>query len=185
MPTETRYMRSDQQTVNGLTAYKLGLDITFTRVIVYVEYDGSSYAYYDIEVAVRHADGTETELLPWTQFASRVSGEGYQAYSFNCPETSLSPTDAVVVRLRARNLGGSAAAAFITEQLGAVKLPASTWTFQVYTHCYKSTTYSVASIFWGESPVATRVENFTYALPAKLAPQNPAVFARSRAFRRP
>ena len=170
MTTETRYMRSDQQTVNGLTAYKLGLTQTTTYGYVEVCYLGSVGASYDIEIAVRHADGTETELLPWTEFAYRItSGEGFQTYNFNCPQTSLSATDAIVVRLRARNAGGSAVATFITEQLGASGLPVATWTFYVYTYCYRSALESYADILFGSSTYNTRVENFQwtpYAPPA-------------------
>ena len=163
MPTETRYMRSDQHTVNGLTAYKLGLEQTTAYAYVEVGYQGSAAAYFDIEIAVRHADGTETELLPWTQFASRtVTGGGFQTYNFNCPQTSLSATDAIVVRLRARNAGGSAVATFITEQLGASGLPATTWTFYAYTYCYRSGTESYADIYFGSSTYNTRVENFQW-----------------------
>jgi len=163
MPTETRYMRSDQHTVNGLTAYKLGSTQTTAYAYVEVYYPGLASAYYDIEIAVRHADGTETELLPWTQFASRTtSGEGFQTYNFNCPQTPLSATDAIVVRLRARNAGGSAVAEFITEQLGATGLPAATWTFYIYTYCYRGKTESYASIYFGSSTYNTRVENFQW-----------------------
>ena len=163
MPTETRYMRSDQHTVNGLTAYKLGLEQTTAYAWIEVGYQGSAAAYFDIEIAVRHADGTETELLPWTQFAVRTTtGEGFQTYNFSCPQTSLSATDAIVVRLRARNYGGSAVATFITEQLGASGLPAATWTFYVYTYCYRSATESYADILFGNSTYNTRVENFQW-----------------------
>jgi len=180
-------MRWDLHLVNGLRAFKLGLENTTTYAFVEVYYEGSSAAYYDIEIAVRHADGTETELLPWTQFAYRdVSGEGFQTYSFNCPETNLSPTDAVVVRLRTRNTGGSDTAAFITEQLGAGKLPAATWTFHVYTYCYRAPDGSEAAIYWGDAAHNTRVENFTWTPPVAVAPRlNPAILARSRALKRP
>jgi hypothetical protein len=156
-------MRSDQHTVNGLTAYKLGLTQTTVAASIDVDYEGSAGAYFDIEIAVRHADGTETELLPWTQFAYRTTtGEGIQSYNFNCPSTTLAPTDAIVVRLRARNVGGSVTATFITEQLGASGLPAATWTFYVYTGCYRSTAISSAYIWWGTSTYNTRVENFQW-----------------------
>ena len=187
MPTETRYCRSDTHTINGLTAYKLGLTQTTTSASIEVGYEGSVAAYFDIEIAVRHADGTETELLPWTQFASRTTtGEGIQTYNFNCPSTMLALTDAIVVRLRARNLGGSVTATFTTEQLGASALPASTWTFYVYTGCYRSTTISSAYIYWGDSGHNTRVENFARLTPVKIASRlNPAIPAMSRAYRRP
>ena len=162
-PVETRYFRSDQQTVNGLTAYKLGTTQTTTYTYVEVGYAGSSSSYYDIEIAVRHSDGTETELLAWTQFATRIAtGEGLQTYNFNCPQTSLVSTDAVVVRLRARITGSSATAVFITEQLGATQLPAATWNFYIYTYLYKSKLESYADIYWGDSTYNTRVENFQW-----------------------
>jgi len=165
-PTEIRYMRSDQHTVNGLTAYKLGLTQTTAEQFVDVDYEGSATAYFDIQIAVRHADGTETTLLPWTRFAIRgTSGYGYQTYNFACPQTSLSPTDAIVVRLRARNHGGSAVATFITEQLGAGQLPSATWTFYVYTEAVVSKIASSAIILWGDSYHNTRVENFQWTPP--------------------
>jgi hypothetical protein len=163
MPTETRYMRSDQQTINGLTAYILGLTQTAAYAYVSAAYEGRAAAYFDIQIAVRHADGTETILLNWYTFATRgVSGSGYQTYSFSCPATTLSPTDAIVVRLRARNTGGSETATFITEQLGASALPAATWTFYVYTVATVTATGSLAEIDFGDSAHNTRVENFTW-----------------------
>jgi len=164
MPTETRYMRSDQQTVNGLTAYVLGLSQTNNPIYIGADCEGSATAYFDIQIAVRHADGSETTLLPWTQFASRAtSGSGYQAYNFSCPQTTLSPTDAVVVRLRARNLGGSAVAEFITEQLGAGQLPSATWNFYIYTQASVSKYGSSAIIDWGDAAHNTRIENFQWS----------------------
>jgi len=159
-------MRSDQQTVNGLTAYKLGLTQTASRARAFVDYEASATAYFDIQIGVRHADGTETTLRPWTQFALRTaSGYGYQTYNFACPQTSLSPTDAVVVRLRARNEGGSVVAEFITEQLGAGQLPSATWTFYVYTYAGITKYGSIAEIDWGDPAHNTRVENFQWTPP--------------------
>jgi hypothetical protein len=162
MPTETRYMQIYQQTVNGLTAYILGLTATPDQdLIVSVDYEGRATAYFDIQIAIRHVDGSEALLLDWYTFATRAaSGYGFQTYNFNCPQTSLSPTDAVVVRLRARNLGGSAVATFITEQLGAGQLPSATWTFYVYTEGIVSAVGSSAIIHWGAW--TTRVENFAW-----------------------
>jgi hypothetical protein len=156
-------MRSDQHTINGLTAYKLGLEQTTADTYIEADYEGSAGAFYDIEIAVRHADGTETELLPWTQFAYRTTtGGGFQTYNFSCPQTSLSATDAIVVRLRTRIGDGSAVAVFITEQLGASSLPAATWTFYVYTYCYRSATMSYSLIRFGSSTYNTSVENFQW-----------------------
>jgi len=156
-------MRNDQQTVNGLTAYVLGLSQTSYYLYVGVDYEGSTTAYFDIQIAVRHADGTETTLLAWTQFASRAtSGSGYRTYNFNCPQTTLSSTDAVVVRLRARNSGGSAVAEFITEQLGAGQLPSATWNFYIYTEASVTKYGSSAIIYWGDPAHNTRIENFTW-----------------------
>jgi hypothetical protein len=168
-------MRSDQHTVNGLTAYKLGLEQTTSPLYIDVIYEGRATAYFDIQIAVRHADGTETILRDWYNFAARAgTGSGYQGYNFACPQTSLSPTDAIVVRLRARNLGGSNVATFITEQLGASGLPASTWYIYVWTEATVSNIASSATIRWGSSAYNTRVENFTwtpYAPPAVGVPR--------------
>jgi hypothetical protein len=156
-------MRNDQQTVNGLTAYVLGLSHTDVPLYIGVDYQRSATAYFDVQIAVRHADGTETTLLAWTQFASRAtSGSGYQTYNFSCPQTTLSATDAVVVRLRARNSGGSAVAEFITEQLGAGQLPSATWNFYIYTEASVSKYGSSAIIYWGDPAHNTRIENFQW-----------------------
>jgi hypothetical protein len=156
-------LKEVKDAVNGLTAYKLGLERTTSPLYIDVVYEGRATAYFDIQIAVRHADGTETILRDWYNFAARAStGSGYQSYNFACPQTSLSPTDAIVVRLRVRNLGGSNVATFITEQLGASGLPASTWTFYVWTEATVSAVASSATIRWGSSDYNTRVENFQW-----------------------
>jgi hypothetical protein len=164
-------MRSDQHTVNDLTAYKLGLTQTASVLFISIDYEGGATAYFDIQIAVRHANGTEDILLNWYNFANRVSsGSGYQTFSFNCPQKDLTPTDAIVVRLRARMAGATSIAEFVTEQLGGVQLPGSTWTFYVYTYAIISRYYSVGAIYWGDANHNTRVENFTWTSPAVPPP---------------
>jgi len=133
---ETRHLRSDQQTVNGLTAYKLGLTESALLKELYIEY--SSKVYVGIRVWVRHADGTETEVLGGSGVATAVVSflagasltttlsAGFGVVN----DVPLSPTDAIVVRVYGDVASPPSAllAEFVTEQLGGSVLNAASWT---------------------------------------------------------
>jgi len=127
VPVETRYFRSDTHTVNGLTAYQLKTVNTTTLTSV-----SGGYQYWGIRVFVRHADGTEEEVTAGTPVAQVfVTVAGWYNATWNCPSRTLSPTDAIVVRLyNAPYSTGpwTLKREWITEQLGAGSLNASTWT---------------------------------------------------------
>jgi len=175
MTVETRYMRNDQQTVNGLTAYKLGTSQT-TTARTYDVYGTRNLqaGYWASDVAVRHSDGSETSLgVKVAQVSRSAQGSGLQSATWDCPQTSLALTDAVVVRVYLK-IGTGAwqlAGTFITEQLNGLSLDAATWTFYYYTFLYYDDVEKLYEyIFaWGESlTYNSRITNFTWT-PAVVA----------------
>lgn len=144
-PTEVRYMRGDLWTINGLYGFKLQTVQSATGQLVLVSYSGDVTGYWGSRVWKRASNGTETEITSGDAVAvvSRNSdGAGLQSATWNCPETSLASTDAIVVRvyMDTSNPPATLRREFVTEQLGASKLDAETWTFYYYTE--KSTAVS-------------------------------------------
>lgn len=136
-PEEIRYMRGNYWTVNGLFARKLALD-QGNAVILSEAFDGSLTGYWGMRAWKRNEVGTETEITGGTAEAivsrSTVSS-GIQSTTWECPETALESTDAIVVRVY---VGVSSPpslekAEFITEQLGASQLDNVNWTIYYWT----------------------------------------------------
>ena len=167
--SETRYHRSDTHTINGLDAYQL--KTTNTAASSYFTSSalapGCQIATYKSNVIRRQADGTETVLGSDVAETSRSkNGEGYQSATWNSPETSLNTSDAIKI---VEKHGTAEKGAFITEQLGATKLDAATWTFTRYT-LYNCTIndpnvpnwITTGRTYFGDSSYNTRIENFSY-----------------------
>jgi len=164
-------MRSDQHTVNGLTAYKLGTEQTTTPVVVYIPTTSTAKCYAGIRVFIRHADDSETEITsgtPVAQVSRTSSGGGIQSNTWNCPETSLADTDAIVVRVYLKSGAGawSEKAVFTTEQLNALKLDAATWTVYYYTVKYSGELGWTWEFDFGTSTYNSRIANFAWTLAA-------------------
>ena len=141
MPVETRYMRSDKHTINGLEAYVLGVaESSSLAELSGCTVDSSGqYFMIGIRVYIRHEDGSETEITPGETVAIYSLGTGADwtgtvSASWDCPETSLNATDAIKIDVRCMcgtawsESSAKTIATFITEQLDASKLNASTWT---------------------------------------------------------
>jgi hypothetical protein len=161
MPVETRYLRSDSQTVNGLTAYVLGTTQSATVKTI----DITSYSYLIFRVYKRSSDGTETFIFEHAWFiVADLSGVATE-YSFteNCPQTSLVSTDAIVVKIfgSTSSSGGTLLASWITEQLGASQLNAATWTFYVWTQ-YSTRTGAITFRFGSSTAADSRITNFSW-----------------------
>jgi hypothetical protein len=187
MGSETRYMRTGTQLVNGLTAYVL--DTTAGTPPDYIEVYkraqglySTKYVYWGIRVWKRASDGTETEITSGSPVAvveRNTDAEGMQSNTWNCPETSLETTDAIVVRvyINVADLGwGSAVANFITAQLGASKLDAATWTVYYWTKrvWQSANAYLWGYYRWGDTNYNSRIENFTWSAPPPPPPPAPA-----------
>jgi len=172
MPVETRYFKNAEHTVNGLTAWQLALDQTGTS---YTEGEARPSYYTGCHVGfrvfIRHADGSEDEVTDGTPVVvGDVSNGEYHVHrsiTWNCPQTSLTDTDAIVIRVY-HDMGGTwdliGSAEFITEPLGASQLDASTWTV----HFYLSFTASLdptprSSVdFHFDGADNSRIEGFSY-----------------------
>ena len=174
-PSETRWYRNEQHTVNGLTAYKLALEKIDTegygRIVVnqpVLPPKGD----IGIRVWRRLEDGTEIEITDGSPVAvcSVPIGVSKVTYSqtWNCPSTTLNLTDAIVVRVYGNlGTGFSLLKAFITEQLNATQLDDATWTAYYtvstpYTYNPRTGLYRVGLYFYFDGTNQSRIENFTY-----------------------
>jgi hypothetical protein len=136
--TQTRYLRSDTWTQNGLFSNQLGTSETSNTDYDYV---GSGFAYtckYGLRIFIRDTNGVERELTSGTPVwvgTRTVDGSGLQSTTWSVPQTILNTTDVLEVRDEFQR--GSQAVQEIwqwtTEQLGYNILSASTWTLQLYT----------------------------------------------------
>lgn len=165
----TRYMRAfDSHTVNGLTADKLGTSQTASDD----DNVGSNVfttVYYGIRVWRRLANTTEVEITSGTPVAqvSKVSGgEEIKSNTWACPETALSTTDSIVVRIY-RKWGGSWSniEIFTTEQLGSQELESATWTVYYSLRIATGEPYYWYYYYWGTPARNSRIENFAYSPP--------------------
>lgn len=100
--TETRYMRSDTQTINGLSAYQLGITSSSSSLSTMVSSQTGNgqqnqTVYWGVRVWQRNNAGTETELTSGTPVAqvSRTSGSGIQSATWTPPSTTLATTDSI------------------------------------------------------------------------------------------
>jgi len=135
--SETRYMTSIQHAVNGLTAYNLSLAQTSSFMERSTQRNGGKSCTWGIRVWKRALDGTETEITSGTKVATvlrDVDGEGLQFATWNCPGSSLLPTDALVVRVYVDLESGDVfLEEYITEQLGESELGEDVWTVYYWT----------------------------------------------------
>jgi hypothetical protein len=167
--TEVRYMRGDQQTVNGLTAYILGLSQSDIAKSTSQGYKGLCGLICYTDVAVRHADGSETPIANGIAAVSRGSdGEGIQSATWNCPYIPLEPTDAIKITVGVV-CGPSwhvSTVTFITEPLGATSLAPSTWTVYYYTKRVSTIkppyVWASGYFYWGTTIYNSRIEGFAY-----------------------
>lgn len=181
--TETRYMRSDTQTINSLSAYQLGTTQTSSSLSTTVSSPTGNgqqdqTVYWGIRVWQRNSAGTETELTSGTPVAqvSRTSGVGIQSATWTAPSTTLATTDSIVVRVYIQvGTGGwqqgGTIADFTSEQLGSTRLDNQTWTIYYYTEYYTfsstpaSRRYTSGTFHWGASSTDSRITNFTHSVP--------------------
>lgn len=169
---ETRYLRGveNETTVNDLTGYSLGAEQSNVMQQSESMDPGYDYQLWGIRAWVRHENGTESEITPGHAVAvvNRTGGgSGMQNNTWDCPETSLSPTDSIVVRLYQNrtneeppsppsNLVGN----FTTEQLNASQLDTSTWTVHYYTSRGGTGNNFVR---WGDPDHNTSIEGFNWS----------------------
>jgi hypothetical protein len=165
-----RYMRSDTQTINGLGAYVLNVPESTTSNSVYQGGIGSGWS-WGIRAFVRHSDGSEQEISlngqTGTPEAVVYNGNGLLSVTVSVSQTSLQPTDSLVIRVYAAvgNSGWTLKVTFTTEQLQATTLQAATWTVYYYvTGVYNRHLGITGSTFyWGTTTYESRIQNLLYS----------------------
>ena len=168
---QTRYFRTDQSTINTITAYNLALNDTTSPLSAGYGGFGIFFgsAYYGIRVWKVSSVGGLTEITagtPVAQVSRSSAGSGEQTNTWSCPSTSLVATNAILVAWYfSYDDGGSwtLAGNSITEQLNANSLSAVTWTVSYWTYYATDVQGDVMSISWGDySTYYCRIANFTY-----------------------
>ncbi len=171
-------MRSDQHTVNGLTAYKLLTSRSASSLSHQISsYDGNVYVvqYFAVDVAKRAQDGTETPLGSKVASASgNASALLFGSWAISL--TSVEPTDAIVVRIYGQDVSPPTylVDTFITDQVQNWASPAPTqldnvqWTLYYYllrTAIRQGGLWITDYFFnFGISTYDSKVDNFTYSL---------------------
>lgn len=168
MPTETRYMRSDQHTINDLQAYKLITTQGDSSTNKNLSYSNDVTVQWGIKIAKRESDGTQTYISdgPVAIVERSSDGSGLQSATYDISNTVLTSTDAIVIEVYMK--GGTSSwskiATFITEQLDAQMLNSTTWTIYYYTK--KEYTALIGKtygyFYFGSSTYNSRIENFEY-----------------------
>ena len=165
------YMRSDQHTVNDATMYKLTQNHTQSAASVnssVTDPENEAYCYWGVRVWKRSSVGTETELTSGSPVAvvSRTSsGSGLQFANWSCPATNLSATDCLVVRVYYKFdwTNYTLCSQFITLQLNATLLKASTWTVCYYTQrSYNTGLHKTYMYYYWDNNYNSRIENVNY-----------------------
>jgi hypothetical protein len=165
------FMRSDQHTVNNATMYKLMENHTQTARSVnssVTDPENEAYCYWGVRVWKRSSVGTETELTsgsPVAVVSRTTSGSGLQSATWACPATNLSVTDCLVVRVYYKFdwTSYTQCGQFITLQLNATTLAASTWTVYYYTQrSYSPSTHKTYMYYYWDNNYNSRIENVNY-----------------------
>lgn len=166
---QTRFMRGDKHTVNGLEAYKLKASQSTSSKTVTKYASGSKTVYWGIRVWKRLSNGTETEITggtPVAQVSRSSNGQGMQSNTWNCSQTPLEDTDAMVVKVYVKFGSGSwqLCCTFITEELEASQLDPAQWTVYYYTHRYYTlwSKTTSGSFKWGTTTYNSRIANYEY-----------------------
>ncbi len=165
--SETRYLTSSQHTVNGFSAYECSTTQTSSYLNRSSSRQGSHNGTWGIRVWKRDSEGTMIEITSGSIVATvsrSTEGEGIQSNSWDCPQTSLLSTDAIVIRVYVSlGAGDNLLEEFVTEQLDASQLKSATWTIFYWTRLdwNPPTTYSYFG--FGDSAHDSRIQDFSYS----------------------
>ena len=167
--SENRYMTSSLQTVNGLTAYSLNTTQTGTYVERSSSRSGGKTCTWGIRVWKRASNGVETEITNGNKVATVIrstNSEGTQFNTWGCPQTSLLPTDCIVVRIYVDLTANDVLLQeFVTEQLGAFQIDSGPWTIYYWTRRSFGGGQTTAYFRFADITHNSRIENFNYHLP--------------------
>ncbi len=166
MTVETRYFRSDSHTVNGLTARKLGTTQSSNYVSEIISsYEGNVQVtqYLGMRAWRRDVNGSETELTQGSvEAVASGSTSGSKSGTRSQVSVSMVETDSVVIRVYADDFSPPSTLrdTFSTEQLGAKRLDAATWTVCYYLFRLYAGGMTTYSFRFGTTAYNSRVDNF-------------------------
>lgn len=170
MTVETRYFRSDEHTVNGLTAKKL-LNTPDTAPSAYtgeIWANSPQTATVYFEFRIRHADGSTAYLKAFSK-THNEEYDGDVTVNVNIPLVELESTDAIQAEV-IFDVGGEEYMHefFITEQLNAWRLNNATWKVVYYIYYHKAYQEGLGWVTIVQfSP--KRIEDFTYDEPVNFS----------------
>jgi hypothetical protein len=152
--TETRYFRSDWWTVNYITAYKWIPENSVTSA--YKTFFGGQLG---IRVYRRSTTVKNYEITSGVSANVTYTGDGWHSATWDCPWTAFDVTDCVLIRFFYYYAGAwNLLTSFVSEQLNAVAVNASTWICYYYLSKSGSTYY----FYFGSAMLNSRVENFQW-----------------------
>lgn len=194
---QTYYYRSDQHTINGVSAYQLQPSNTNSALIYTYPYGcgfmfGCPATYFRTDIYRRLNTGVDVMIGSDVAQVGRSSSpggssQGEQRADWNAPETNLLPSDTIKIVEKIVSYANTVIAQreFIMPVLNASKIDAGNWTFYRYTFSYSPMCspagprfYCEAGETYGSSAFNTRIENvsFTpYQPPAPPTPPAPCV----------
>ena len=175
MIIETRYMRSDQHTINKqyLNYKLLPTPTSIGEASMQVEL-GDYSLQWGVRVFKVSEAGVRTEITTGVSaiVERTVNGYGMQFANFLCPGTELSSKDAIKVDVYVKfgTLDWAATGGrFITTQLPPLFLHSVTWTVWYFTERWTAGGFTWATFAWGNVGLENaRIENFTYTVRYRL-----------------
>jgi hypothetical protein len=164
------YFRSDTQTVNEVTGYKLEETNTGSTAWTYSSASGDLTVYFGYRVWLVDSDGRATELTSGQIYCYRITtGEGSQNTGFSISSIPLQMGfDAVKVSVYIKIGSGeweSAKATFISDRILKTYIEASTWVFQVYTKRIVSDGVTYGYIYWGSNTYQSGISGIQFTEP--------------------
>lgn len=187
MGVEIRIFRGDEILLGATYFLNLGLDYLNTNDDMYWQKSGnylSAGGSLGIDIAVRHADGSETAIASKVAVVTKTATfSGLVSVTYTPPQTALLITDRIVIRVYGKFgidawvLGSDSIyslGSFVTEALGATQLDSVEWTvyyFMVFS--YSSTLKITYLDFYFDGHLVlhwdSRIENFSWSVPVPSA----------------
>jgi hypothetical protein len=150
--------------------YYVGLSVV--QFVFFVSSIFQSICFFGIFVYKRDGAGNETNVSGSYAVAvvsKSLTGFETKSAAWNCPQTALNPSDAIVVRVKRYNgtpipESAPTVATFTTEQLNASQLDSVAWTvyYRLNKKFNQQYTGYVFEFWWGTTTYNSRIENFGY-----------------------
>ena len=152
----TWFLRGEVQTSRNTTGYALGIDETHVPVQDSIYTSGNVSASYGVRVWVVVADGSLRELTPDAPallVTRTVDGEGLSTGYWNCTGYN-GLVDSMIIKVYQSfsGSGWSLRSTFVSNENLLIKLPESTWSFNLYTNRTVLGSSTWSDLSWGCNP---------------------------------